>query len=139
MVRSTLCAIVLVLLSGCAEKTPTRDHIPLLKRKIYDLQQAVKSKNQAAIDSLLSVKIISRGQSSDSLLTFVYGADGDFGFERFANYDITYTNDRARVDCFVMDSTALTDRPITLFLVYEHDRWLFTSFETGRPESDSLP
>ena len=138
MVRTIVCAMMVVVLAGCAEKTPTRDHIPLLRQKIYDLQQAVKSGNPATVDSLLSVRIISHGQSSDSLLKFIYGAGGDFEFERFGNYDITYTNDKARIDCFVMDSASLTDRPITLFLAYEHDMWLLTSFEAGKPELDSL-
>ncbi|UCD63522.1 MAG: hypothetical protein JSW34_12370 [Candidatus Zixiibacteriota bacterium] len=136
MIRPGVVAVVLLLLTGCGQETPSRDQIPPLRQRLFDLQQAVYNHDRAAIDSLLSVKIISRDQGSDSLLSFVYGPAGDFPFERFGNYDIVYTTDRARIGCFIMDSTASADRPFTLFLAYEHDMWLFTSFEPG---TDSVP
>ena len=123
-----------LLAAGCSEETPSRDHIPLLKERVYLLQQAVKEKNRAAIDSLLSPKILSYQQGSDSLFSFVYGSDNRFVFERFGNCEIIYTSDKARIDCFVMDSTGRTDRPIVFTFVHKHDLWLLKRFETGQAD-----
>ena len=123
-----------LLAAGCSQETPSRDHIPLLKERVYLLQQAVKEKNRATIDSLLSPKILSYRQDSDSLLRFVYGPDGRFPFERFGNCEIVYTSDKARIDCFVMDSTGHTDRPIVFTFVHKHDLWLLKRFEAGEAD-----
>jgi hypothetical protein len=131
--------IVLVCLSiGCTEKTPSRDHIPVLKERIYLLQEAVKAKNRAAIDSLMTPEILSIGQSSDSLIRFVYGLNDRFAFERFGNCEIVYTADKARIDCFIMDSTSQNNRPIVFTFVYKHDLWLLKRFEAGQINPDSL-
>jgi hypothetical protein len=132
-----LTAAALLAWQGCAERSPKRDQIPLLRENILKLQNAVKDHSRAAIDSLLSVKIISKNQGSDSLLNYVYGPQGQFPFERFGNCSIIYTSDKARIECFIMDSTGQTDRPLTFFLAREHDLWLFTSFEPGVSESDT--
>lgn len=138
-IASVLAVSFLTLSIGCSVKAPKREHIPVLKEMLFKLQQAVKAQDRAAIDSLLSVRIISNNQNSDSLLRFVYGPDNDFAFERFGNYDIVYTGDKARIDCLVMDTTSSPDRPVTFALAYEHDLWLLTSFEPGRPQvEDSL-
>ncbi len=123
---------------GCTEKTPSREHIPVLKEKIYLLQEAVKARNRAAIDSLMTPEILSIGQSSDSLIRFVFGSNDQFAFERFGNCEIVYTSDKARIDCFIMDSTTRTDRPIVLTFVYKHDLWLLKRFEAGQITPDSL-
>ena len=129
-------ASLALLAAGCSEKTPSRDHIPILKERVYLLQQAVKEKNHAAIDSLSSPKILSYQQDSDSLLRFVYGLDDRFVFERFGNCEIIYTSDKARIDCFVMDSTGRKDRPIVLTFVHKHDLWLLKRFEEGQTAED---
>ena len=128
-----LLAVVLSLAGGCGEKTPSRDHIPALRNVLYRLQVAVKDQNRAAIDSLLSVQTVSTGHSSDSLLKFVYFVDGRyFDFERFGNYDIAYTDKRARIDCYIMDSTNVADRPVTFTFALEHDLWLLKLFEVSQ-------
>ncbi|RME21022.1 MAG: hypothetical protein D6800_12550 [Candidatus Zixiibacteriota bacterium] len=78
---------------------------------------------------MLSVKALSLHLSSDSLLRFVYGPDGDFPFVQFGDASYLYTNDKARIDAFVMDSTRGRDRPITFTFVHEHDLWLLKRFE----------
>lgn len=127
--------ISLVLISacwyGCGERSPKRDHIPVIKKNLLKLQTAVKEYNRAAIDSLLSVSILDKNQNSDSLLSFVYGPDRSFLFEQFGMAEFFYTNKQGRIDCFIMDSTRTKDRPFVLFIAYEHDKWLFTSFEEG--------
>jgi hypothetical protein len=124
---------MIVLLVGCGVKTPSRDHIPVLKERLYELQLAVADRNRASIDSLLSVKMLDIKQSSDSLLGLVYGPGGDFAFEQFGNYDIAYTKNKARIDCFIMDTTHAKDRPISFTLIYDDDLWLFKRFETDLP------
>ncbi len=128
---------ILLIYTGCGEKKINRDYIPMLKENLYKLQVAVKDKNIVQIDSLLSVKILSKKQGSDSLLRFIYGRDNSFDFVQFGNAEIVYTNKKARIDCYVMDSTSSSDRPIVFFLEYDHDLWLFTSF-TEKSDTDKL-
>ncbi len=129
--------LMLLIYTGCGEKKINRDYIPMLKGNLYKLQMAVKDKNISQIDSLLSVKVLSKKQSSDSLLRFVYGGDNSFDFVQFGNAEIVYTNKKARIDCYIMDSTSSNDRPVVFFLEYDHDLWLFTSF-ADRLQSDSM-
>ena len=129
--------LILLIYTGCGEKKINRDYIPILKENLYKLQVAVKDKNIAQIDSLLSVKILRKKQSSDSLLRFVYGSDNSFNFVQFGNAEIVYTNKKARIDCYIMDSTSSNDRPIVFFLEYDKDLWLFTSF-ANRMQADSM-
>ncbi|MDF1545700.1 MAG: hypothetical protein P1R58_11425 [bacterium] len=123
-----------LLVSGCGKAdTPSRDHIDSLRQQVYKLQVAVAEKNRVAVDSLLSVEILDYDQDSDSLLSFVYGKDAGFSFTQFGEAEIVYTDDKARVDCFVMDSTSSHERPVTFTLVLDDDNWLFKKFEAGLP------
>lgn len=117
-------------LSSCGgERTPSRDHIPFIKERLSRLQEGVKNQNTAAIDSLLSVDILKKNQSSDSLLGLVYGPGRAFAFESFGQPVIVYTDEVAQVECFVMDSTHQTNRPLVLKFVYSSDLWLLSGFE----------
>ncbi|MCH9024761.1 MAG: hypothetical protein IH931_05435 [candidate division Zixibacteria bacterium] len=123
-------AVMLTCLLGCAEKrTPSRDHIPLIKEKLSYLQNGVLTRNRAVIDSVLSVKILDIGQSSDSLLKFIYGADNSFAFEFFGEPVIIYTDKVAMIECYLMDSTRTKNRPTTLLFSYDDDIWLLSRFE----------
>lgn len=122
--------LVGVVIAGCGEKKPpSRDYIPLIRTRLNDLQLAVKDRDRARIDSMLSVQILDIKQSSDSLLSFVYGPNNDFAFERFGDAEIFYTDKKARIDAYIMDSTSATDRPVTFTLVLEYDMWLLKRFE----------
>ena len=137
----TALIVCLSLIVGCAkEEPPARNQIPILKSQLFRLQEAVETKNRAAIDSLLSVQILSIDQDSDSLLRFTYGADGSFAFRQFATGGIVYTNETARVECFIMDSTQTRDRPVIMTFILEHDQWLLKKFEPDVVEavSDSI-
>lgn len=123
-------SLIIVLIS-CAKKTPSRNHIPDIKERVFLLQEAIKERNRAAIDSLLSTDILDNGQSSDSLISFCFGPDSDFGFERLGNCVIAYTENNAEARCFVMDSTGAEDRPLRLMWVHQHDMWLLSRFEMG--------
>lgn len=128
----------LLFVAGCGKETPNRDHIPLIKKSLFRLQTGVKEQNLALIDSVLSPKILDKSQSSDSLLKYVYGPGNTFSFEQFGNAEMTYLMEKGRIDCYLMDSTHMSDRPFVLFLALEHDMWLFTSFAPGKIEQDSL-
>ena len=125
-----LMAVMLACLPGCAEQsTPSRDHIPLIKAKLSYLQNGVLTRNPAVIDSVLSVKILDIGQSSDSLLKFVYGVDNSFAFEVFGEPVIIYTDKVAMIECYLMDSTRTKNRPMTLLFSYDNEIWLLSRFE----------
>ncbi len=125
-----LTAAMSACLLGCAEQsTPSRDHIPLIKEKLSYLQHGVLTKNRAAIDSVLSVKILDIGQSSDSLLNYIYGADNSFVFELFGEPLIIYTEKVAMIECYLMDSTRTKNRPMTLLFSYDNEIWLLSRFE----------
>ena len=113
---------------GCDNRPPDRNQIPILKKRLFELQEAVKDKNRARIDSLLSVKILDYDQSSDSLLSFVYGPDRDFAFEQFALGEIKYGRDAAQIDCFVMDTTHQRNRPLMMTYRKDDDLWLLSRF-----------
>jgi len=131
-------ALAMTLLLGCSsEEPPPRDYIPVLKARLFQLQEAVKDRNRAALDSLMSVQILDYGESADSLLRLAYGPDDTFDFRQFGLAEFTYTQDKARVDCFVMDSTQKRNRPLVLTYLLEGDRWLLKRFEAGKNEPDS--
>ena len=119
-----------ILLGACDDepRTPPRDQIPILKQVVFKLQEHVKERNRAAIDSMLSAKILDNQQSSDSLLSFVYGPEGDFAFTQFGRCDIFYTKANAEARCYVMDSSSQSDRPIRLSFIKDDTLWLLESF-----------
>ncbi len=125
-----------VLLAGCGEKNPSREYIPVIRECFYNLQEAVKARNTSALDSLMSVKMLSDRMDTDSLLRFIYGSEGEYNFDHFGEYEIFYTRDKARVDCYLMDSTAARDRPAAFTFIRDGDRWLLKRFEAGHPRKD---
>ena len=136
MKRVILVTFILLLtcLIGCKEKTPSRDYIPEIKNQLYKLQQAVKQKNRAAIDSLLSVDMLKKKLTSDSLLQFVYNVPeryDAFEFEQFGGAGIIYSHDIAQIDCFIMDSTHQNDRPMVFKMILDDKVWLFKDFGVG--------
>ena len=143
MLRSIWLILVLVglvsIFGGCdKEKLPSRDHIPILKQNLYALEQAINARNRAAVDSLLSVEILDVGQDSDSLLRLVYGPTDDFPFYRLGNYDIFYDNNIAVINCYIMDSTEQTDRPLRLQYKHKEELWLIKEFRVGDSDTADL-
>ena len=122
---------------GCGDQqTVSRDHIPVIKDQFYSLQEAVKNRDTAALDSLISEDMLDDNLDADSLFGFVYGADGSFAFDRFGDYEIFYTNKKARVDFYIMDSTLAKDRPAVFTFVLDDGRWLLKRFDAGHPRKD---
>ena len=120
--------VLFVVMMGCGpEKTPSRDYFPILKEGLNQLQLAVLVRDTAAVDSLLVPKLRRDNKGADSLFRYVYGPDNAFAFEKFGNYEIVYTHSKARIDCYVMDSTGAEDRPTTLIYELKKDHWLLKS------------
>ena len=131
----SLFAILLVsmiaIIVGCGgEETPSRDYYPVLNRLVYELQVAVADSNRAAIDSLMSADILDKNLSSDSLISFAYGTQGDYDFQAFGNCVIVHTDERAQIDCYVMDTTMRNERPIRFIFERDDTLWLLTDFKT---------
>ena len=132
-------ATALLVLAGCAaEELPSRDQIPIIRQRVYALEEGIRRHSRASIDSLMSVDILDLKEGSDSLLNFVYGADGRFGFKGLGDYTIFFSKEIGVVDCFIMDSTAGHDRPLRLMYKLDDKVWLLTEFRAGHPDSSAL-
>ena len=131
LIIAALAVMIILGIVGCGEDTPDRDQIPIIKKRLYVLQEAIASKNLAAIDSLLSPKILTYKESSDSLVKFCFNPDGSFAFDRLGNCDIRYAHKKAVVDCVLIDSTGQKGKPIHLSFVKEHKMWLLSRFDVG--------
>lgn len=135
---TSLSLLMVLGLFGCAkDEPPSRDEIPVLQNKLYALEQGILSRNRAALDSMLSVEILDNDQSSDSLLSYVYGPEGNYPFTRLGKYEIMYNNDYAFIDCYVMDSAETTSRPIKFTFKNDDGIWLLKKFEPGKPDTSS--
>jgi len=131
--ETTIAAACLALgvVAGCdSDKLPSRDEIPVLRERVYQLEQAVLRRSPLAIDSMASIELLDAGLSSDSLLSFVYGPEDDFAFARFDNYSIFYNRKFAVVTCEIADSTGEVNRPVKLVFSKHDKAWLLKGFET---------
>ncbi len=141
MNRRIVCVIVLAIaLSAawsCREKSPSRDYIPIIKQRIYVVQEAIKSRGKNAIDSLLTEEYAAAG-GADSLVRFANGSDPTFAFSRFAHTEIYYTNDKARVDCAIVGQDNRSLRSATLTFERNKDRWLLKQIAPGLRPIESL-
>lgn len=130
--------VLLLAVVGCGpDKLPSRDHIPVLKQRLYALEQGLVAGDRAALDSMMSVKILDIGQDSDSLLRFVYGADGRWPFHRLGDYNIFFSNKIAVINCYIMDTTEQRDRPLKLMYELDDQLWLLTRFDVGDTDTTS--
>lgn len=130
--------VLLLAVVGCGpDKLPSRDHIPVLKQRLYALEQGLVAGDRAALDSMMSVKILDVGQDSDSLLRFVYGADGRWPFHRLGDYNIFFSNKIAVINCYIMDTTEQRDRPLKLMYELDDQLWLLTRFDVGDTDTTS--
>ena len=70
-------------LAGCLERTPQRDQMGVIKARFSTLQEALKTRNTTALDSLASNEMISDGMTIDSLYRFVSAGENNRAFGRF--------------------------------------------------------
>jgi len=129
-------AVFLIALCGCGgEELPSRDQIPVLRQNLFALERGIRTRDRAAVDSLLSVDILDAGQDADSLFRFVYGPNDNFPFYRLGDYNIFYGNELAVINCHIMDSTEQHDRPLKLLYKHDEDLWLLKAFQVGDADS----
>ncbi len=126
-----------IVLASCSDDKPDRTHIPLLKKQVFELQEAIKAQDRGKLDSLLSTRLLTHEQNSDSLIKFCLNNDSGFVFDRLGDCEFVYTNDQALASCYIMDTTSNHDRPINLSFVYEDNLWLLTYFEPGSIDSSN--
>lgn len=129
--------VMVIAAAGCREKSPSRDYIPIIKQRIYVVQEAIKSRGKNAIDSLLTTEYAASG-GADSLVQFANGSEPGFVFARFANTEIYYTNDKARVDCIIVGENGLRLRSATLTFEHFKDQWLLKQIMPGARPIESL-
>lgn len=130
---SQLCSILVIcqfmLISSCSEKKlPARAEIPLIKVAISRIEGAVRDRNQAALDSLMSIQMLERNLTSDSLISFVWGQIPIQRFARFSDCDIRFTNANAQCNCLITDDIGASNGGIQLQFSYEDKRWLLFQF-----------
>jgi hypothetical protein len=130
-------AAVALLAGGCKEKTPDREYFPIIKEQIVKLQNAVKTRNRAPLEALLTPDYAAAG-GADSVVQFSFGAEPGFSFAQFGKAEILYTNEKARVDCVVMDSLGHELRPATLTLEHVGNAWLLKHIEPRLISPDSV-
>lgn len=145
-VWSSLSLIIMVSLwvglAGCGPdevEPPPQDHFRLLKVALNRVQNATAERNRLAIDSLLVPGLRDEPEGADSLLRFVYGADPDFQFEAFANYQIFHTHDMARIDLEIAGSDSLPGRPATFTFKLIDSLWYLKRWESGLPAIGTDP
>lgn len=129
-----LAALALCGLSGCGEDIPDRDLIPVIKDRIFVVQEAVRSQDLAALDSLITDQAEQRRCGGDSLIRYVHSGHG---FSRFGNCEIFYTRSRARADCFVIDTVGTESLRLTLTFARSGERWLLDRFEPAPADTTS--
>lgn len=128
--------LVALLVPGCKEKTPNRNYIPVIKQRVFVLQQAIKDRSKTALDSLLTEEYRSRS-GADSVVQFSYGEDPTFQFDHFGGAEIFYTDSRARVDGNVVGVDGRILKEMTLIYEHQGERWLLKRIGTIERSPDS--
>ncbi len=138
--RSAVFVIVgatIIISGGCDKTTPGRDQAPIIREQIGKLYTALMARNLTALDSLVSGDLTDDGLSIDSLVTFVWGSQGEKRFDHLGPSEIIYNKKKARVDCALVDSSGNPYLNVTWTLVNDNDTWLLKRFETGVRPIDS--
>jgi len=118
-----------LVLSCGREKNPPRDEIPVIKDALGHFEIAVRAKNMAAMDSLMSPEAKKLGYSPQSILLMVYPDSTESTFYSFGSRSFAYVKDKAAVDCFILTDSTDNGRPIAITLVKSQNKWLIKRFD----------
>jgi len=121
--------VLLILAVSCSHKNPPRDEIPKIKNILAKLEQTIKEKNAAAIDSLIIADSYSKGYSSQTIISRVYPSPEDTNFFSFGKREFFYTENKAVVNCSILRNSADSGRPAEITLTKIADRWLIEKFD----------
>lgn len=116
------------LIVSCTHKDPPRDEIPLIKKLLGRIDQAVREKNAALLDSLIIADAYKLGYNSTKILDDVYPTDTS-QFLKFGGREFFYTKDEGVVNCYIVPDTADTGRPVEMTLVKANDQWYLKRFD----------
>jgi len=125
---SVILFAVLLLVSGCVEKAPSRDEIPPIKTLIKDFESAVSERNMARMDSLMAVEAVKLGYSSLKILEDVYTIDS-ISFYKFGGLDISYLPKKGIAKFNIMADSADTGRPAEIMFIKSGKTWLIKRFD----------
>ena len=123
---------------SCADKTPDRNYIPIIKDRLYLVQEAFRSRNTAALDSLVADNLKDDTASFKNMVRLIYGSDGSFTFQRFGDCEIAYVDNAARADCFSVDATGRQGRPLTVTFERNGKSWLLKRIQENKQDSASV-
>jgi hypothetical protein len=129
-------ALGVTLIAGCKERSPDRELFPQIKVQVVKLQDAVKQRDRGPLEALLTKEYAAAG-GADSVVQFSFGAGPDFHFAQYGKAVILYTDQKARVDCVVMDSLGHELRPATLTFEHAKETWLLKRIEPQLPPPDT--
>ncbi len=118
------------LISSCKDPYPSVDERPKILTLIGKLQNAVKDKNAAAIDSLIIAESYQKGYSSASVLRDVYGDSETAGFYAFGGKEFYYAADEGVVNFTIMaDSSDTVGRAAEVVVKKIKDDWYISKFD----------
>jgi len=125
----------LVLLSCDSPREISREEIPAIKAGLAALEAAIKARDLAGLDTLLSPEAADAGVTARTVMDFVCGAGGN-EFAGFSDRQFFYRGDAARVDCRLMMISS-EERRITLTLRKGENGWRLKNI--GIRTSEALP
>ena len=92
------------------------------------MEQAVRDKNAAALDSLILAESYDEGYHSSKILADVY-PDDTGSFLTFGRREFFYTKDNGVVNCYIVADTADTGRAVEITLAKKYDNWYLKKFD----------
>ena len=139
IIRATLglMAVGFTLLSvSCSNETPNRNYIPVIKDRLYLVQEALRTRNSVGLDSLVSEGLREDTASFRNMIELIYGRGGDFTFQRFGDCEIVYNDNAARADCFSLDLTGQRGRALIVTLERHNKIWLLKRIQEAHPSTN---
>jgi hypothetical protein len=100
-----------------------REEGPLIRQALADVENALRTRDRQALDSLLHPEAAKDALTPDSLIAYIYPSS-DYQFGGFTNKLVIQRNPYARVDCDIL-GTSEELRQVTITMKRTDDgRWL---------------